>query len=183
VLRVTPSLIDDDGFCEAILRAHAVVAPEELHETEAALEHGSAVAQRSLNGLPEAEARVGEGYGSGAGHPLARRAAVADEIGEAEVKEKEEQVAWLVEIPNQMNLLLVKNLETPEEFDRRPQEDSDQDVNGVSEEALAECGERHAIQFVHARGFVGTEAAGRFFGRSGHGIRIEGTTEMRELDG
>jgi hypothetical protein len=33
-----PALIDDDGFGEAILRAHAIFAPEELEEAETALE-------------------------------------------------------------------------------------------------------------------------------------------------
>lgn len=168
------ALVDDDGFCEAILRAHAVAAPEELEETEAALEDGCAVAQGSFDGLPQAEARTCERNSTGAGDEFARRAAVADEVGEAEVEEDEDDVAGLVKVPDDVDVLLMKNLAAPDDLDGSPQDDDDEDVDEVAEDSLPEGGEGFAVQLLHARGFVGVEEAwvgvGFRLGGGGHGV-------------
>ena len=46
--------VDHDGFGEAVLGAHAILAPEVLEKSEAAFEHGGSVAERSLDRLPHA---------------------------------------------------------------------------------------------------------------------------------
>ena len=54
--------------------------------------------------------------------PLAGRAAVADEVGEAEVEQQENEVARLVKIPDKVDLLLVEDFDAPENFDTAPRE-------------------------------------------------------------
>jgi hypothetical protein len=70
-----PALIDDDGFGEAILRAHAIFAPEELEEAEAALEFMHA---RGFVRVEAAWGAMGCGFGfSGRGHGVRLRVAWA----------------------------------------------------------------------------------------------------------
>jgi hypothetical protein len=167
------AFVDDDGLGEAILGAHAVAAPEELQEAKATFEYGGTVAQSSLDGLPEAEAWSSERNSTGAGDEFAWRAAVADEVGEAEVEEEEDEVAGLVKIPDEVDVLLVKNLEAPEGFAGRPEDDDDEDVDDIAEEALPEGGEGEAVELLQAGGVVGVEEArgGAEFGLGGwHGV-------------
>jgi hypothetical protein len=74
------ALVDDDGFSEAILRAHAVVAPEELQEAEAAFEHRRAITERSFDRLPESGRRWCVTAGSDVQNPATENAGV-DGIG------------------------------------------------------------------------------------------------------
>jgi hypothetical protein len=174
------ALVDDDGFSEAILRAHAVVAPEELQEAEAAFEHRRAITERSFDRLPEAEARMRERNGARARDPLTRRATVADEVGETEIEEEEEEIAGLVEVPYEVNVLFVEHFDTPEDLRGSPENDSDEDVDGVAKDALRESGEGHALELMQAAGFVRVKTAGAGlgfrFGGCGHGFGFEGST-------
>src|ERR1035438_8929215 len=43
--------VDDDGFGEAVLGAHAIFAPEILQKSEAAFEHGGSLAEGGLGFL------------------------------------------------------------------------------------------------------------------------------------
>lgn len=168
--------IDDDGFREAILGAHAVLAPEELQEAEAALKNGGTIAKGAFDGLPEAQAWVREGDSAGAGDPFAGRPPVAEVIEQPEVEEHDDEVAALMEIPNDMEGLFVKDLDAPQDLDRSPEEDGEEEVDGIAEEALAEGGEGATFQGLQAGALMGVKAAWRgtgrdFFHGSGHGWR------------
>jgi hypothetical protein len=52
---------DDDGFSQAVLGAAAVGVDDVLDESEAAFKCGGAVAEGSLDRVPEADAGVDEG--------------------------------------------------------------------------------------------------------------------------
>jgi hypothetical protein len=167
------ALVDDNGLGEAILRAHAVLAPEELQKAEATFEDSGAVAEGALDGLPESETTVLERDGAGPSDPLARRAAVAQEVGKTEVEEQEDEISGLVKIPDEVDVLLVKELDAVENFAWRPENDGDEEIDDVAEQALPEGGEGKAFELVHAGGFVGVKAAlplhCLFLGRGGHG--------------
>lgn len=170
------SFVDDDGFGEAVLGAHAVLAPEELEKAETSFENGGSITEGALDGLPEPQAGTGERDGARAGYEFTRRAAVAKVIEEAEVEKHEEQIAGLVEIPDQADVLLVEDFEAPENFDGRPEEDGKDQVDEIAQEALGEGGEGETVESAQAGTFMSMKAArtgmdGWFGRRSGHGWR------------
>ena len=174
-LRRSFALVDHDGFGEAVLRAHSILAPEKLQEAEAAFEHGGAIAQRSFDRLPKSEAMLRERNGARARYPFAGRAAVADVVGEAEVEQKENEIACLVEIPDDVDLLLVEDFDAPENLHGRPEDERDEEIDGIAQQPLPEGGERQAVELLQARGFMRAKeapcgASGGFVSRcDGHG--------------
>ena len=153
--------VDDDGFGKAVLGALAIAVPEELEEAEAELEDGGAVAEGSLDGLPAAEAGAGERNGAGAGDPFAGSAAVAEIVGEAPIENGDDNVAGFVEIPVEVDFVLVANEVAEAAFERSPDEDGKEEIDDVAEDALGEGGEEDAVELVGAGGFVRVETAAR----------------------
>lgn len=158
-MNAAPAFVDDDCLSETVLRAHPVRAPEELQKAKAAFEDSGSVAERTLDGLPEAETTAVERDGTGAGEPFAWSASVSEEVEEAEIEQREDDVARLMKVPNDMNGVLVEDPDAPEDFKRRPEEDGEQEVDGVAEKTLPEGGEGQAFELFRARGFVSVKAA------------------------
>jgi hypothetical protein len=168
------ALVDDDGFGEAILRALTIGAPEKLEKAETAFEDSGSIAESALDGLPKAEPMVGERDGTSTGDEFARRAAVADEVGKAEVEKEKDEIAGLVKIPDDVDMGFVEDFQSPENLTGRPQDDGDNEVEEVAEEALRESRQRSAFELVHARGFVSVKDAPKMrgvcgLGAGGHG--------------
>lgn len=175
------AFVNDDGLGKTILCAHAVFAPEELEEAETALEHRSAVAEGSLDGLPQSQTVMSERDGARTGDPFSRCAAVADEVGETKVEYEEDEIAGLVKIPDDVHGSFVENLEAPENFGRSPKNDGDDEVEKVAEHALRKGGKEQTLEFLHACGFMRAKGAaagaGLFLDGGGHRRVIEGSTE------
>jgi len=74
----------------------------------------------------------------------------------------------------------VEHFDTPEDLRGSPENDSDEDVDGVAKDALRESGEGHALELMQAAGFVRVKTAGAGlgfrFGGCGHGFGFEGST-------
>src|SRR5581483_8397573 len=99
-----------DGFGEFVLGAHAVFIPEKLEEADAAFEDGGAIAEGAFDGLPEAEAFAFERNGAGAGDPFPGGASIAEVVGEAPIEEHDDDVAFFVEVPAELDISLVKDV-------------------------------------------------------------------------
>lgn len=164
--------IDDDGFGQAVLGAHAIGIPEELQAPETQFEDGGAVAEATLDGLPESQPLAGERYGPGARNPLARRLAVAKVVGQSPVKNHDDDVAGLVKIPDKANVGLVEHEAAPTELEGRPKHDCDEEVDHVAEKPLPEGGERQAMQFLKTGGMVRVESAPGFLELWSHGCSV-----------
>jgi len=152
--------VDDDGFGEAVLGAHAILAPEVLQKSEAAFEHGGSVAEGSLDRLPCPHPRMGERYGPRAGDPLAGGPSVAQVVGEAVVEDQDDDVAEFVEVPREMDFMLVKDEDAPAGLRRSPEQDGEDEIDGIAEESLAKGRERQAFEFVQTCGLGGVKMAG-----------------------
>ena len=141
------------------MRTLTIRVPQELQKADAAFENGGTVAEGALCGLPSAEALACEGHGPGSRYPLARSLAVADIVGEAPVQDHDGDVSRLMEIPVEMDMLLVKQIAAPGEFGRSPDQDGDQKIYEEAHGALPEGGEQSSVQGVGSRGFMSVEAA------------------------
>jgi len=81
-----------DGFGEAVLGAAAVGVDEELDEAESAFECGGAIAEGSLDGVPEGDVSMHEGDDADLHKALAGGAAFATPEENAEVKNRHQNI-------------------------------------------------------------------------------------------
>ena len=91
--------------------------------------------------------------------PFARRAAVADVVGEAKVQQQENEVARLVKIPDDVDLLLVEDFDPPENLDRSPENNGDQDIDDIADQPLPKGGEGQTLELLQTRRFMRVKAA------------------------
>src|ERR1700678_2306354 len=87
------ALGDYHGLCQAVLRASAIGVDEELDEAEPAFERGRSVAQRALDRVPETEMTVHNRDHANAHQAFARGAALALPQQNAEVEDRHQNVA------------------------------------------------------------------------------------------
>jgi hypothetical protein len=141
--------INDDGFGQAVLGAHAVAVPEELEEAEACFKDGGAVAEGAFGGLPEPHSFAGKRERPDTRDPLSWSLAVAEVVGQAEIEQDDGEVAGFVEIPLEIDVILMKDVIAPRGFERRPDDDRQEDVDGIAEKPLPEGRERYPFEGLH----------------------------------
>ena len=112
--------VDNDGLGEAILRAHAILVPEELEESKTSFKDGGAIAEGPLKRLPKPHASAGQRNDTGTSDPLAGRLSVAEEIEETPIENHDYDVARLVKVPAEMNVVFVEAVRVPDKLGGKP---------------------------------------------------------------